>query len=209
MQTTDAIRKRLSVNGFEPGVPLDRVAIEEIISLACEAPSSFNIQHWRFVVVSDAAAKKRLLAAAYNQPKVGDASATIIVLGDSRAHETLASILAPSVEAGFMPESVRQQFVSMASGMYGNPSMAREEAIRSGALAAMTLMLAATDRGMATGPMIGFDPDAVRKEFGIPDRYIPVMLITIGRASNKNWPRKPRLPLASVMAWETGATLPK
>jgi nitroreductase len=46
----------------------------------------------------------------------------------------------------------------MASGMYGSdPRLARDEAIRSGSLAAMTLMLVAGNRGYASCP-IGFNP---------------------------------------------------
>lgn len=208
MDVKKALKSRISTNSFTPGEQVNRAAIESLISLASEAPSSFNIQHWRFVVVSDAEAKSRLQKAAFGQPKVGAAMATIVVLGDTRAHEDLHSALEPSVSSGFMPEAVRDQFVNMATGMYGDERMARDEAIRSGALAAMALMLAATEIGLATGPMIGFDPQAVRNELGIAARYVPVMLIAIGSASEGNWPRKPRLSLDKILAWETGASLP-
>ena len=209
MKTSEALRSRISTNSFATGQHLDRETIESLISLASEAPSSFNIQHWRFVVVSDAGAKAELQKAAFGQPKVANAAATIVVLGDLRAHEHLHDTLGPSVSAGFMPEKVREQFVGMASGMYADARMARDEAIRSGSLAAMAFMLAATERGIATGPMIGFDPTAVLNALSIPDRYVPVMLIAIGPAGDGNWPRKPRLPLKSILCWETGASLPK
>ena len=48
-------------------------------------------------------------------------------------------------------------------------------------------------RGYATGPMIGFEPEKVKKLFGISDRYVPVMLVTLGHAAPGNSPRKPRL----------------
>ena len=208
MDVKTALQTRISTNSFSPGEQVDRAAIENLISLASEAPSSFNIQHWRFVVVSDALVKARLQKAAYGQPKIGAAMATIVVLGDTRAHEDLNSALEPSVSAGFMPQAVSDQFVNMATGMYGDERMARDEAIRSGSLAAMALMLAATEVGLATGPMIGFDPQAVRSELGIAARYVPVMLIAIGSASEGNWPRKPRLSLDTILAWETGASLP-
>lgn len=88
--------------------------------------------------------------------------------------------------------------------MYADERMARDEAIRSASLAAMTLMLAAEDRGLASGPMIGFDPEGVKREFGIPDRYVPVMLITVGPAALGNWPRKPRLTPAEVLSFGRG-----
>ncbi len=66
-------------------------------------------------------------------------------------------------------------------------------------MAAMALMLAATERGLASGPMIGFDPEALRREFQLDARYLPVMMIAVGRAAPGNWPRKPRLHAREVL----------
>ena len=85
--------------------------------------------------------------------------------------------------------------------------MARDEAVRSGSLAAMTLMLAAAAKGLASGPMIGFDPDGVRREFKIPERYLPVLLLPVGHAAPGNWPRKPRLPAGDVLRFDSGEGL--
>jgi len=65
-------------------------------------------------------------------------------------------------------------------------------------------MVAAQARGYMTGPMIGFDPEGVRREFEISDRYLPVMLITIGYPATGNWPRKPRLNVDQVLAFDRG-----
>jgi len=56
--------------------------IAEIIRAGLEAPSGYNIQPWRFVVVRDAEQKKRLRQAAFGQPKVEQASAVIVACGD-------------------------------------------------------------------------------------------------------------------------------
>ena len=68
----------------------------------------------------------------------------------------------------------------------------------------MTLMIAAQAGGYATGPMIGFDPEQVKKLFGISDRYVPVMLITLGHAAPGNASRKPRLSVEEVLAFNQG-----
>jgi nitroreductase len=93
----------------------------------------------------------------------------------------------------------------MAQATYANnPTLARDEAIRSGALAAMALMLAAQAKGLASGPMIGFDPEGVKREFGIADRYVPVMLLAVGYPAPGNLPRKPRLGVDEVLAFGRG-----
>jgi nitroreductase len=199
------IRERISVNHFDPTKSISESEIRSVIADAIEAPSSYNIQHWRFVAVTDPDKKKALQAAAYNQAKVGAASATIIVLGDLRGHEKLAQIYTPLVERGVITQQAADSVVKNASAAYANnPGFARDEAIRSGAFAAMTLMIAAQARGYATGPMIGFEPEKVKKLFGISDRYVPVMLVTLGHAAPGNSPRKPRLSVDQVLAFNEG-----
>ena len=72
----------------------------------------------------------------------------------------------------------------------------------------MTLMLAAEAKGLASGPMIGFDVEGLRREFLIPERYVPVMLLPVGDAAEGNWSRKPRLTLHKVLISGTGEGLP-
>ena len=208
MDTLEAITHRISANRFDPNKPLSRVEIEELVTCATQAPSSFNLQHWRFVALTERPDKERLKAVAYGQQKVVDAAVTFIVLGDLQAHTKLAEILGRSVKAGIFDQATADQMVTMANQMYVDPQRQRDEAIRSASLAAMTLMLAAEAKGLVSGAMIGFDPAGVKREFQITDRYLPVMLIAAGHPAPGNWPRKPRLSLEEVLAHSTGASLP-
>jgi nitroreductase len=47
--------------------------------------------------------------------------------------------------------------------------------------------------------MIGFDADAVAREFALAEDEVPVMLLSIGKALPENWPQKPRRPVAEVL----------
>ena len=204
MDTLELIKSRISANKFDTNRSLSEEEIKELVSYATQAPSSFNIQHWRFVAVTKREDKERLKAVAYNQQKVVDASVTFIVLGDLRGYEKLGEILDRSIAAGIVDEQMKDTWVNMANGMYANERLVRDEAIRSASFAAMTLMIAAAAKGLASGPMIGFDPEGVKREFGISDRYVPVMLITVGYATEGNWPRKPRLTIDEVLSFDKG-----
>ncbi|MEO6723774.1 MAG: nitroreductase family protein [Blastocatellia bacterium] len=205
MNALEVIKHRISTNKFDTSRTLSEAEIKELVAYATEAPSAYNIQNWRFVAVTEPAAKERLKAVAYNQQKVVDAAVTFIVLGDLRGYERLADILKPSVDAGIMPQQMADGWVKQTAAAYGsNQQFARDEAIRSAAFAAMTLMIAAEAKGLATGPMIGFDPEGVKREFHIPDRYVPVMLVTLGYAAPGNWPRKPRLKVDEVLSFNEG-----
>jgi nitroreductase len=53
--------------------------------------------------------------------------------------------------------------------------------------------------GMGSTPMIGFDFDAVHREFGLAEDEVPVMLLSIGPERLGNWAQKPRLPVSDVL----------
>ncbi|MBO0719385.1 MAG: nitroreductase family protein [Blastocatellia bacterium] len=204
-ETLQLLKGRISTNLFDTTRSLSEAEIKELVSYATESPSSYNIQHWRFVAVTKPEDKKRLKAVAYNQQKIEDASVTFIVLGDLRGYEKLGEILERSVESGIVDQTTAKTWADSATYVYANNErFARDEAIRSGALAGMTLMIAAQAKGLASGPMIGFDPEGVKREFGISDRYLPVMLITVGYPAPGNKPRKPRLRVDEVLAFDRG-----
>jgi nitroreductase len=200
MNVQDALAARISANKFDTHDVMTADAVQALIAAAMEAPSAFNIQHARFLVVREPDARTALQQVANGQQKVRDAAATFVVLGDLRGAESLPLIAGRAREAGLMDAAGAAGFAAAGQAAYeGKPAFARDEAIRSASMAAMALMLAATERGLASGPMIGFDPEALRREFNIDARYLPVMLIAVGRAAPGNWPRKPRLRVNEVL----------
>ncbi|MEK6418377.1 MAG: nitroreductase family protein [Burkholderia gladioli] len=187
-----AIEARISANRFDTTRRLADDEIAELVRLATKAPSAFNLQNWKFVAVRSDSAKARLLPLAYGQQKVADAAVTFIVCGTLDPHRTLPDALRPSLEAGVLDQPTYDGWVGAANSMYGsNPTFQRDEAIRSASLAAMTLMLAAQAKGLASGPMIGFDPQGVAREFGLLDTDVPA-----------NWPQKPRKAVSDVLIFE-------
>jgi putative NAD(P)H nitroreductase len=129
---------------------------------------------------------------------VAQASAVIIVLGYLKAHRDAAEICADA------PEAVRQMLVPMISGAYqGKTDLQRDEAIRSGSLASMTLMLAALEMGYSTCPMIGFDPEGVCEFLGVDEFHIPVMMVTLGKPVGEPARKSGRLPVSSVVNLES------
>ncbi|MEY2730299.1 MAG: hypothetical protein RL584_1425 [Pseudomonadota bacterium] len=197
----DAIRQRTSANNFDPTHVMSREDITELVSLATESPSSFNMQNWRFIAVTSPEAKQRLKAAAFNQPKVGDAAVTFVVVGEVGGHQHLPRLIKPMLDAGAINQAAYDGWIGMANGLYeGKDQFQRDEAIRSASLASMTLMLAATGKGYVSGAMIGFDPAAVSAECGLAANEVPVMLIAVGRPAAGNWPRKVRRSIDEVLS---------
>jgi len=203
----ELIRRRLSVERFDPSHRLDEATVRALVADAAEAPSSFNIQHWRFIAVRREADKARLMEAAYGQRQVADAAVTFIVLGDAAGVERLPEVLERAVAEGALAAERADAWLEMAQELYADPALARDEAIRSACLASMVLMLAAEARGLASGALIGFDPEKVRREFAVPAGCVPVMLLAVGRALEMDGARKPRLEVDSILSFDDGRGL--
>jgi nitroreductase len=197
------LNERTSAEHFDSAIPISVQEIKELISEACQAPSAFNIQHWRFIAVTDEQIKERLKETTItpNQHRVANAPLIVLILGDLNGHKRLEGILDATVHAGLLLREVANVWLTMANGMYGSdPRLARDEAIRSGALAAMTLMLAAGNRGYVSCP-IGFNPVQVMEILSIGGHYVPVMMLAVGRPASGNNGRRPRLPVDQVLAF--------
>ena len=165
------LNERTSAEHFDGATPIPVQEIKELLSEACQAPSSFNIQHWRFIAVTDERIRERLKGTtiAPNQERVAKAPLVFLILGDLNGHRRLEGILNETVHAGLLPREIADVWLTMANGMYGSdPRLARDEAIRSGSLAAMILMLAAGNRGYVSCP-IGFNPVQVMEILSISD----------------------------------------
>ncbi|TYP76454.1 nitroreductase family protein [Paenibacillus methanolicus] len=196
------IRERQSIRGYDPSVAITEEELKELLREATLAPSSSNLQPWRFVVVTDPAVKAELLPIANNQKQVVDAAATIILLGDTEAYKRADEIYDLSVEAG-MPKEARDAYVPRMKEYYRtmSPETARSVALIDGGLVAMQLMLAAKARGYDTVPMGGFSHEKLIERFQIPAHLIPVMLISIGKAAAGSGNPTARLPIEEITSW--------
>ena len=204
------LNERTSAEHFDSATEISVQEIKELVSEACQAPSSFNIQHWRFIAVTDERIRERLKEATIepNQERVANAPLIFLILGDLNAHQRLEGILDETVRAALLPREVADVWLRTANGLYhSDPRVARDEAIRSGSLAAMTLMLAAGNRGYVSCP-IGFNPVQVMKTLSISDHYVPVMMLTVGRPAAGNTARRPRLPVDQVLAFNISLESP-
>ncbi len=179
----EVMKDRHSVRKFEKGVQIPEEVMEEILNATIEAPSSWNLQHWKFLVIESDEQKEKLLPIAFNQQQIVDSSATIVILGDLEANLHAEEIYGQAVELGFMENAVKETLVNQINGAYEMEDFALNEALKNSSLAAMQLMLAAKAKDYDTVAMGGFNPVALVEEFNIPSRYVPSMLISVGKAA--------------------------
>ncbi len=194
MDFSKVVEERQSVKVYDMEREVTDADLKTLFETTMLSPSSFNLQHWRFVAVRDPALKQQLCEASWYQEHVAKCAVDIVVCADLNAHDTAAEIYAN------VPADIQEKVLPIIQGFYGgNEQLARDEALRSGSLASMTLMLAAKNLGMDTCPMIGFDPAKVTEIIKLPEGFIPVMMITLGYAAEKPRQRGHRYEVADVV----------
>lgn len=195
MNVTNAIETRRSIKSYDASHKMSEAEINQLISLTMLSPTAFNIQHWRFVLVEDAALRKQIQDVSWNQAQVTEASALIVLVADVQAWAKQPERYwkdAPQAVQDFLVPAITQYYT-------GNPQAQRDEAMRSCGMAAMTMMLAAKEMGYDTCPMDGFDFDAVAKLLNLPADHIPTMFVTVGKAKKEAWPRGGQLSIKDVL----------
>jgi nitroreductase len=206
MTVREAIETRRSIPFFDPAVTISKQEVLELCNLANLAPSSMNLQPWEYIVCTTPESKQKLREVSYNQPKITDASAMIILLGNLQHHLHAADVASSQIRNGYFGEERRESWVGSAHGAYAdNPQKQRDEAFRGGSLWAMNFLLAAHDAGWDTAPLGGFVPEQVSEVFHIPGTHLPVLLIAIGKrpAEAKLLPRNDRISAENLTHWET------
>ncbi len=193
------IKKRISATMLDASAQIDDAKIQSLVAFATRAPTAYNLQNWRFIAVRSAEAKAALRKVAFNQPKVEDSGVTFIIVGVFPDAAVVSDRLSGSVEAGYMTVDIVQRWQESVRTKYADPQTARDETVRSATFGAATLIFAAEAKGLASGAMVGFDPEGVSRAFGLQSNEIPVMLVAVGRAAEGNWPQKPRRPVEHVL----------
>ncbi|MFS0728138.1 nitroreductase family protein [Paenibacillus sp. 1P07SE] len=183
MQFSDVVQSRRSAGKFIPDTPISQAELDEIFQLVKYAPSAFNLQHTKYVAVTDPQVKHKVYEAASRQHKVRTASAAILVLGDLDAYQSAAEINEGLLHLGILNKQEYDMTVQSITDFYQQrgETFRREDAIRNASLSAMLLMLIAKDKGWDSCPIIGFDPEMMREALHVPDHLVPAMLIAVGK----------------------------
>jgi nitroreductase len=197
---SSVIRERRSVRKYDPSFKISQEEILDILREAALAPSSSNLQPWKFLVIQDEETKKELRMIANNQEQVETSSAVIAVLGDREMYRNGEKVYRSSYKAGYMDEATMSRMIENTNKLYPSAPVAIRENIASfdAGLISMQLMLIARARGYDTVPMGGFNKQQFIERFSIDERYMPVLLLALGKASQPGHPTT-RIPVEEIV----------
>lgn len=193
------MQERKSVRVYDSSFKMTQAELEEILTKATSAPSSSNLQPWRFIVIQDEATKKELRAIANNQEQIETSSAVIAVLGDAEMYKNVEEIYTKNVAEGHMDNTIKDRTIDNTHRLYPGFPLAVRQNIASfdAGLISMQLMLIAKEKGFDTVTMGGFDKVKFADRFELPENQFPIVLIAIGKAAAPAFGSS-RLPLEDI-----------
>jgi len=195
MKTEEAIQTRRAIKHYDANHSMTPEEVNALLSLAVLSPTAFNIQNWRFVVVTDPELQKQIKEVAWDQAQVTDASLFIVLCADLKSWEKQPSrywVNAPKEIQEFMLPAIDKYY-------RGKDQVQRDEAMRSCGITAQTLMLAARSMGYDSCPMDGFDFEKVSELIHLPAEHVIAMFVAIGKCTKESWPRPGQLDLNEVI----------
>jgi nitroreductase len=180
---SQAIKERRATPSFD-GAPIPAEDLKQILDAGLHAPSGYNMQPWRFVVVQSEGQKKKLRAASYNQGKVEEASVVIVACGDADGWRKDLDLMLELGRKGGMPESYAAQAqISVPNYLSSFNTAQMQGWLNKMVMLAFThMMLMAEVMGYDTAPMEGFEQDKVHEALRLPLSYWVVALLAIGHA---------------------------
>ncbi|KHO62659.1 nitroreductase [Thermoanaerobacter sp. YS13] len=193
------ITERRAITFFDSAKEISDDLIKEILETASLAPSAYNLQPWKVVVAISKEKKRILKEIAFNQQKVEDASAVIVVIANPKAAvENIDRVLESSIELGYMKKERKEVAKQRILSVWEDQEQAKRKAIRDSALFSMNVMIAARVYGLETHPMDGFDEKKLKEFLNIDEEMYVPMIIAIGYKD----PDKALLPRAYRFKFE-------
>lgn len=196
MDTLEAIYQRRAVKHYDPNHKMTPEEEQKLLEAMIQSPTSFNIQHWRFVIIRDPELRAKIRSEFGNdQAQMTDASLLIIFTADMKAWQK-----EPQRYWQNAPKEVAELLVNWMGPFHeGREWLQRDEAQRSIGIAMQTLMLTAKAMGYDSCPMIGFDIEKVAELINLPEDYVMGPMVAIGKKFKDPWPKPGQLPLSELV----------
>lgn len=183
MDAKTIFNDRRAVGSFDTSKKVAQSVIKDIVDMAVLAPSAFNLQPWRIIVVQSDEKKQSLYELANKQDKVLEASANLILVGNKEGYSTRNPVWNEFYETVGKNEEVLKATQGAAAYLYGSSDEGKLKFAESNVgLFGMALIIAAKEHGVDTHPMSGLDFGGIHKAFDLAPEEVVVMNIAIGYA---------------------------
>ncbi|MBU1094763.1 MAG: nitroreductase family protein [Firmicutes bacterium] len=196
--------ERKSIRKYDSKIKITKEEMTVILEEATRAPSSMNMQPWRFIVIETLEGKEKLKHVLMgNHLQLETSAAMIVIFTDLKKYEFAEKIFDKAIENNLMPSEVKEKQLRNIANMIPNlkDESIEKSGLIDGGLVAMQLMHIAREHGYDTCPIGGFNHDLIANALGLDDkRYKPVMILSIGKRAEDGYPSI-RLDVDDITTW--------
>lgn len=189
MEFTQIVEQRYAVKQFSDK-KIDLILINKLLDMIRLAPSSFNIQPWKVIVITSPELKEKLFPASWNQPQIKSCSHLLVFCANTDIRGNIHRLEKLILAAGASPESIHgyvQMMTDFEKGLTEEQKLSWAQ--RQAYIALGNALNGATALGFASCPMEGFDPPAYAKILHLPKHLVPTALCALGYATDKTKPK--------------------
>ena len=177
--------------------------LARVIEVARLAPSEWNLQTWRWIVVRSDAAKKYLEAATYIKVPLSSAPVILICLADTLAWKSAPQYLQEMIASRKITEEEGHEALRQLREYYSSsPEIAKRTALANAFVAVHQILLGAAECNLSAYWVTEFDEAKIKTHFHIPDHFLVAALLPIGYGEEVPVAASPRLPLRSFIYQE-------
>ena len=203
--TSNLFIERASIRKYDPMVKIGKEEMRNILQDAMTAPSSFNLQPWRFFIFDSEEGKELIKPyMMFNQLQWETSSAIIAIYGDMDNYASAEKVLSANVDFGLMTEDIKTKMMEIMNTYGASYSQERlqNSIFLDCGFVIMQLMQSAKNYGYDTNPIGGFMRQELTEALSLDaNKYIPVLLLSIGKAVEKAKPSV-RFDVDEVTQWK-------
>ncbi|MGD0350747.1 MAG: NAD(P)H-dependent oxidoreductase [Verrucomicrobiota bacterium] len=198
-QLLNALNWRYATKVFDPNKKIPADVWQTLERALVLSPSSYGLQPYRFLVISDPAKRAALLPHSWNQKQVVDASHFVVFTARTQMTEAdVDKLIARTTDVRKIPaESLNFYRDMMLGDLVNGPRsrIAHEWATRQAYIALGNLMTCAAVLGVDACPMEGFVPSEYDRVLGLENSgYATVVCCALGyRAANDKYASLPKV----------------
>jgi len=182
-------QKRYATKKFD-GKTIPEEKVKQLFEMIRFAPSSFNIQPWKVVVITDKATKEKLLPVSLNQPQITSCSHLLVFCANTDIEGNIEKLGTELIKGGAAAEGIRgylEMMRNFAKGLNKEQKLAWTQ--RQLYIALGNALNGAKALGFDSCPMEGFDAKGYAEILKLPTHLVPTALCPIGYASDKPTPK--------------------
>lgn len=202
MEFSEIVKERYATKQFDPNKKVSQENLDKLLEIIRLAPSSFGLQPWKIIVISNQELKEKLLPVSWNQPQIKDCSHLLVFCADTHVLKNIQDFQELMISEGSSEESIKD-YIDMMKGFENGLS---KEAKTSWAQKQTYIALAnavngSKSLGFDSCPMEGFSPEEYSKILELPENIIPTTVCTVGYALS-DADKKPKIRFSKERVFE-------